>query len=198
VPFPDYPPASIKMKPVQRQLWRVLNASAITYLNLALIVGRTAQMLGIVAMDGVPLNHNGDSANATEWRDHIGVPPGGRVELIVTGPPAGESGLLVTRTVDTGQGGENDPNRALATVTGDSRAPDLASTLDPAPLPLPTTSLPWLGGVTPVRVRKLYFSEIPRLEYPTSSSNRATSRTGSSRTAPMNCTTSIFIRPTFC
>ena len=35
VPYPDYPPAAIKMKPEERQLWRVLNASAITYLNLA-------------------------------------------------------------------------------------------------------------------------------------------------------------------
>ena len=30
VPYPDYPPAVIKMKPGERQLWRVLNASAIT------------------------------------------------------------------------------------------------------------------------------------------------------------------------
>jgi FtsP/CotA-like multicopper oxidase with cupredoxin domain len=33
VPYPDYPPASLTMKPGERQLWRVLNASAITYLN---------------------------------------------------------------------------------------------------------------------------------------------------------------------
>ena len=35
VPFPDYPPAAIRMKPGERQLWRVLNAGAVTYLNLA-------------------------------------------------------------------------------------------------------------------------------------------------------------------
>ena len=34
VPYPDYPPAVIEMKPGEKQLWRVLNASAITYLNL--------------------------------------------------------------------------------------------------------------------------------------------------------------------
>ena len=33
VPYPDYPPATIEMKPGEKQLWRVLNASAITYLN---------------------------------------------------------------------------------------------------------------------------------------------------------------------
>jgi FtsP/CotA-like multicopper oxidase with cupredoxin domain len=46
VPYPDYPPASLKMKPGERQLWRVLNASAITYLNLAIVFRRAPQPLG--------------------------------------------------------------------------------------------------------------------------------------------------------
>jgi len=40
---PDCPPAFIKRKPGERQLWRVLNASAITYLNLAVLFGHTPQ-----------------------------------------------------------------------------------------------------------------------------------------------------------
>ena len=158
VPYPDYPPAVISLRPGERQLWRVLNASAITYLNLAVIFGRAAQKLGIAAIDGVPLNRNGNAANAVVWTDHIGVPPGSRVEFIVTGPPLGVPALLVTRTVDTGQGGENDPNRALA---------KLVARVDAAPLraeqaaasPAAAPSLPWIGDVPPVRVRKLYFSE---------------------------------------
>ena len=159
VPYPDYPPATLGMKPGERQLWRVLNASAITYLNLAVLFNRAAQQLGIVAIDGVPLNENGNPANAVEWRDHIGIPPGARVEFIVTGPPAGVPALLVTRTVDTGQGGENDPNRALVSLVADTAAPEPASRLSSAPEPLPRPALPWLGDVAPVRVRKLYFSE---------------------------------------
>ena len=159
VPYPDYPPASLEMKPGERQLWRVLNASAITYLNLAWLFNRAAQPLGIVAIDGVPLNENGNPANAIEWRDHIGLPPGGRVEFIVAGPPAGVPALLVTRTVDTGQGGENDPNRALVSVSADADAPEPNSRLSSSPAPIPPPSLPWLGNVAPVRVRKLYFSE---------------------------------------
>ena len=159
VPFPDYPPAQIKMKPEERQLWRVLNASAITYLNLAVLFKRAPQMLGIVALDGVPLNENGDPGEGITWANHIGVPPGGRVEFIVKGPPAGVPGLLVTRTVDTGVGGENDPNRALATIMPVPDAAEPRSMLAVSPEPLAPSALPWLGSVAPVRTRKLYFSE---------------------------------------
>ncbi len=159
VPYPDYPPAAIKMKPGERQLWRVLNASAITYLNLAVLFHRAPQQLGLVALDGVPLNENGTSGDFIGWRNHIGIPPGGRAEFIVKGPPPGVTGLLVTRTVDTGAGGENDPSRALATISPAADAPEPRSTLNASPEPLPAPRLPWLGNVTPVRTRRLYFSE---------------------------------------
>ena len=159
VPYPDYPPARIEMRPGERQLWRVLNASSVTYLNLALLFGRAPQQLGIVAIDGVPLSHGGRAEDAILWRDRIGVPPASRVEFIVDGPPAGVPGLLVTRTVDTGQGGENDPNRALAAVVASADAAEPASRLPTSPIPLDVSTLPWLGDVAPVRTRKLYFSE---------------------------------------
>jgi FtsP/CotA-like multicopper oxidase with cupredoxin domain len=161
VPYPDYPPAPITMKPGERQLWRVLNASAITYLNLAVLFNRAPQQLGLVALDGVPLNQNGKSGDLVLWQTHLGVPPGGRVEFIVKGPPAGTTGLFVTRTVDTGPGGENDPNRALATITALPTAAEPRSILASSPQPLPPPGLPWLGNVTPVRTRKLFFSEKP-------------------------------------
>jgi len=172
VPYPDYPPAMIKMKPNERQLWRVLNASAITYLNLAVLFKRAPQMLGIVAVDGVPLNEYGNAANAIEWHDHIGLPPGARVEFIVKGPPAGVPGLFVTRTVDTGQGGENDPNRALAFIIPEADAPEPRATLAASPAPLPAPTLPWLGSVAPARVRRLYFSE--KLEDPNNPNSATT------------------------
>jgi FtsP/CotA-like multicopper oxidase with cupredoxin domain len=159
VPYPDYPPATMKMKPEEKQLWRVLNASAITYLNLAVLFNRAPQPLGLVALDGVPLNENGTSGDPVDWQTHLGVPPGSRVEFIVKGPPVGVTGLLVTRSVDTGPGGENDPNRALATITASEDAPEPRSTLTASPEPLPPGQLPWLGNVTPVITRRLYFSE---------------------------------------
>ena len=159
VPYPDYPTAKIEMKPDERQLWRVLNASAITYLNLAVLFNRVPQQLGLVALDGVPLNRNGQLGDLVDWQTHLGVPPGGRVEFIVKGPPLGVTGLLVTRTVDTGPGGENDPNRALATIAATQVAPEPRSQLAALPDPLPPPRLPWLGSVAPVRTRRLYFSE---------------------------------------
>jgi len=159
VPYPDYPPASIRMKPGERQLWRVLNASAVTYLNLAVLFKRAPQQLGIVAIDGVPINSSASSAAAIAWSSHVGLAPGARVEFIVRGPPAGVPGLFVTRSVDTGQGGENDPNRALASIVAavDAAAPN--STLPAYSAPLPPPARPWLGSVSPARIRKLYFSE---------------------------------------
>jgi FtsP/CotA-like multicopper oxidase with cupredoxin domain len=160
VPYPDYPPAVIEMKPDEQQLWRVVNASGITYLNLAVLVGHQPQPLGLVAMDGVPLNHTaGLPADFVDWQTHLGVPPGARVEFIVKGPPQGVSALLVTRTVDTGPGGENDPNRALAMITASKDAPAQSVELSASPKPLAPPQLPWLGSVPPVRTRLLYFSE---------------------------------------
>jgi FtsP/CotA-like multicopper oxidase with cupredoxin domain len=159
VPYPDYPPATIEVRPGEKQLWRVLNASAITYLNLSVIFNHAPQPLGLVAMDGVPMNQNDSLKDSVDTQTHIGLPPGARVEFIVTGPSAGENALLVTRTVDTGPGGENDPNRMLAKIVASERAPESRSKLESSPEPLPPASEAWLGAALPVRVRHLYFSE---------------------------------------
>jgi FtsP/CotA-like multicopper oxidase with cupredoxin domain len=159
VPYPDYPPAVIEMKPGEQQLWRVLNASAITYLNLEVLMQRTPQRLGIVAIDGVPMTREDAAGEQVNWQTHIALPPGARVEFIVTGPAQGWSGLLVTRAVDTGPGGENDPNRMLAKIVASANAAEPRSRLSSSPAPLPAATEPWLGDVAPVRVRRLYFSE---------------------------------------
>ena len=161
VPYPDYTPATIQMKPGERQLWRVLNASAITYLNLEVLFGRTPQQLGLVAMDGVPIGYGVDQGTAApiNWQSHLGIPPGARVEFVVQGPPDGSPGLLVTRTVDTGPGGENDTNRMLANIVATPDAPEPRSKLQNSPTALPAPREEWIGNVAPARVRHLYFSE---------------------------------------
>ena len=165
VPYPDYPRASISVKPGERQLWRVLNASSVTYLNLTALYKRGSRFrpewIGVAAIDGVPLSVSGRLGHTISWRDSIVVSPGSRVEFILTAPPAGVPAMLVTRTVNTGQAGENDPNRALVSIiaTADAAAP--RSSLPKSTVPPSAQSLPWLGDATPVRLRKLYFTEDP-------------------------------------
>ena len=163
VTYPSYQPALISMRPGERQLWRVLNATSVTYLNLTVLVKRgpkfRAQWMGVVAIDGVPINANGSPVHGTEWLQNIVVAPGARVEFIMVGPPAGAPAMLVTRWVDTGETGENDPNRPLVSITAATDAPEPRSILSTTPQPLPPPARPWIGSVQPARTRKLYFSE---------------------------------------
>ena len=65
VPYPDYPAAVITMKPGEKQLWRVLNASAITYLNLEVLFNRAPQKLGLVALE-----RRAAQSKWRRWRRH--------------------------------------------------------------------------------------------------------------------------------
>ncbi len=170
VPFPNYQPARILIRPSQKEFWRVLNASAITYLDLQLLVDNVAQPVGVVALDGIPIDEDSSAPgmhavadkNRVLWESHVSLPPAGRAEFIFNGLPAGAHASLVTRTVDTGPAGENDPTRPLATITVSTAAPEPTSALAVSPSPLPHLALAWLGDVKPVRTRRLYFSEVPQ------------------------------------
>lgn len=161
VSFPEYKPAVLQMKPLERQLWRVVNASAITYLNLQVMYNDLPQQIEIVAMDGVPLDENGLGGPGVVFENHIGLPPGGRAEFIVKGPPAGANAVLLTRSVNTGPAGENDPVRPLARVVASPDAPEPPTSLPADTTPLPPPAYPWVANVTPVRTRRLYFTEQP-------------------------------------
>jgi FtsP/CotA-like multicopper oxidase with cupredoxin domain len=158
VPYPNYEPAIIRMKPRERQLWRVLNASAITYLNLQILFNGVPQWMAVVGLDGVPLNYNGRGGGGVAWQTHVGLAPGDRAEFVFTAPSEGIA-ALETLSVDTGSGGENDPVRPLASIVVSGDAPEPRMRLATSPEPMPRPSLPWLGDVPPVRTRKLYFSE---------------------------------------
>jgi FtsP/CotA-like multicopper oxidase with cupredoxin domain len=161
VPYPDYPPSTIEIKPSERQLWRVLNASAVTYLDLQVLVDDLPQSVGVVSLDGVPITENGMARDRILWVDHVFLPPSGRAEWIFKGVPEGAHARLITRSVDTGPAGENDPVRPLADIVASDHAPEPRSRLAASPAPLPPSDSVWLGDVQPVRVRKLYFSEKP-------------------------------------
>ncbi len=99
----------IEIAPGERQFWRVVNASADRYLDLQL----DGQPLEIVALDGMPLAYH-DPKHPTRVADHLLISPAGRLEAIVTGPPAGTDRVLRTLCVDTGPVGDPNPEMVLA------------------------------------------------------------------------------------
>lgn len=177
LPYPKYPPAIIKMKPLQPQFWRVLNASADTYVDLAVEFGGKRQALGIVALDGVPL-HYGEPGAATyaPQQTHIFLPPASRAEFIINGPPAGVSGHFVTNYVFRGASDDDKPVATKSATQPGLRVGlddvDAARPLaliepaegDPTPAIRKATLVPnpppaSLSSVRPIRKRTLYFSE---------------------------------------
>jgi FtsP/CotA-like multicopper oxidase with cupredoxin domain len=162
VAFPDYQPAVIRMKPSEKQFWRVLNASAITYVDVQVLYSERVQPLELIALDGVSLNHERPTTQFDRWRSHILLPPAGRAEFIITGPAAGINAKLVTRSVDTGPVGDNDPVRPLAEIKVDAEAPEPRSILSNTKVQTSTKGYIPLRDVKPVRTRRLYFSEKPQ------------------------------------
>ena len=101
----------IDMAPGERQFWRIVNASPDRYADLQLDSGP----LDVVALDGMPLAYH-DPSMRTRSMSHVLVPPAGRVEAIVTGPPANSHAVLRTRCFDTGPDGDSNPAMILADI----------------------------------------------------------------------------------
>jgi suppressor of ftsI len=99
----------IEIAPGERQFWRVVNASADRYLDLQL----DGEPFEIVGLDGMPLAYH-DPKHPTRTTNRVLLAPAGRVEAIVTGPPAGTHGALRTLCVDTGPAGDPNPGMVLA------------------------------------------------------------------------------------
>jgi FtsP/CotA-like multicopper oxidase with cupredoxin domain len=161
VAFPDYTQATITVKPGEYELWRVVNAAAVTYLDLQIVQGGVPQAMGLVSLDGVPITKNGAIPNRILWQGHMLIAPGGRISFVYRTPPAGTQATLITARVDTGPAGENDPIRPLATIISRAGAPEPPSTLPAVSSPFAAAKSTWLGDVKPMRERKLYFSEQP-------------------------------------
>jgi FtsP/CotA-like multicopper oxidase with cupredoxin domain len=99
----------------ERQFWRVVNASADRYVDLQL----EGQAFEIVAMDGMPIARH-DPDHRTRTADHVSLPPAGRLEAIVTGPPTGAPRRLISHCVDTGPDGDPNPAMVLADIVSRS------------------------------------------------------------------------------
>jgi FtsP/CotA-like multicopper oxidase with cupredoxin domain len=174
IAYPKYVPVVIPMRPNEKQFWRVVNASADTFLDLQLRYDDKPQPLQVVALDGVPVNsQDGSGQGKIVVATDIPLSPAARAEFIVTGPaPAVHNATLLTLKVDTGPVGDNDPQRPVAVIETSPGAP-------PAPMVIAATP----GSPNPQRFaglatapvnarRKLYFSEGPaNASEPDSSTN---------------------------
>jgi len=107
----------IAIAPGERQFWRLVNASADRYLDLQL----DGQTFEIVAMDGMPIALH-DPSHRTRIVDHVLLPPAGRLEAVVTGPPNGAPRRLISRCVNTGPDGDPNPAMVLADIVPRSMA----------------------------------------------------------------------------
>jgi FtsP/CotA-like multicopper oxidase with cupredoxin domain len=95
----------------ERQFWRIVNASPDLYADLELDSGS----FEVVALDGMPLGYH-DPSIRTRSMNHVLLPPAGRVEMIVTGPPANTNTVLRSRFFDTGPDGDSNPAMVLADI----------------------------------------------------------------------------------
>jgi FtsP/CotA-like multicopper oxidase with cupredoxin domain len=121
---PDSELLSKTMRPGQRQIFRLVNAAADSFIAPKLVLSRngveTVQKLEVFARDGVGL---ADSQGNRRFglfdvaKTKFIVPPASRVEFVVHAPPVGAKLYLQSDQVDPGCGGNAYPARRLLKIT---------------------------------------------------------------------------------
>ena len=161
IPYPDYPPAVITTRPREKQFWRVVNAAAGTILDLELRYDGVPQVLRVVGLDGVPTgSQDGTRRGKLIDRQHLLVPPAGRVEFIVTGPGKNiRKAELVTRKVNTGPEGDSDPARPLAQIVATDSAMSATVHATATTSSVHAQRFEGLATASVTAKRRLYFSE---------------------------------------
>ena len=124
--YPNFVPGNIRIRPGERQFWRVSNSCADTVLDLQVVYDGVPQVIQIVGLDGVPTgSQDGTSTGTLVPVTDVRVPPASRVEFIVNGPALSvQNAIFQTLFVNTGPAGDNDPQRTLFTITPDFNAPE--------------------------------------------------------------------------
>jgi suppressor of ftsI len=126
----------IDIAPRERQFWRIVNASPDRYADLEV----DSVSLDVVALDGMPLAYHNPAVRKRPM-SHVLVPPAGRVEAIVTGPPADSHAALRTRCFDTGADGDSNPAMILADIVS-AKPPNLKTRPGPGGAPVYITFPP--------------------------------------------------------
>jgi FtsP/CotA-like multicopper oxidase with cupredoxin domain len=95
--------------PGEQQFWRVVNASTQAFLDLQVLSDDVPQNLELIAIDAVPVTND-------PYVTDIAIPPAGRAEFVMTGPPEGSSNLFVNLGYDTGPVGNTNFPQVLANI----------------------------------------------------------------------------------
>jgi len=171
-PPPDDKVPVKAMAPGERQLWRLVNASANTYVSPELVLSENGQTrvlpLEIVALDGAPVHDDAGNRRFLLWdtsKRPLLLATANRVEFMVHAPPPGGTLYLDSRQVNGGCAGDGMPARRLlrAVATGEPRpgAPPPSNDADLLPSKSDTGDTHLLDGEPAVK-RVLAFTEYPR------------------------------------
>jgi FtsP/CotA-like multicopper oxidase with cupredoxin domain len=98
----------IRMRPGEKQFWRVANATIQDFMPLQVQIDGKPEQLQLIALDGYPLAKS-------RFEDTILVPPGGRAEFIVQAPEGGQP-VFLTQAYSTGPTGNPDLYQILANI----------------------------------------------------------------------------------
>jgi FtsP/CotA-like multicopper oxidase with cupredoxin domain len=116
ITLPESIPPVLRIHPSEKQLWRIVNAGADAILLLKLQYDGVTVPFDVVAVDGDIVLHMNE---ITEFL----MPPGKRVQIVVTGPSLDvQRAVLTTQYVWTGNDGDLDPTRDLLLLIPDVNA----------------------------------------------------------------------------
>jgi FtsP/CotA-like multicopper oxidase with cupredoxin domain len=153
--YPGSPSPIVRMKPNEKQFWRIANATIQDFMPLQVQFDGVPQKLQLIALDGYPLTK-------PRFQDTILVPPAGRAEFIVQAPPKGPAAILTTKFYSTGPTGNPDLAQRLASIDvygGADETRTAGSAGLESSMPLRSIKFSGLSALKPTAQRKLYFSE---------------------------------------
>jgi FtsP/CotA-like multicopper oxidase with cupredoxin domain len=166
IPYPTFTPAVIPMRRGESQFWRVVNSTADTILDLQVQYDGVPQPLQVIGLDGVPVgSQDGTGRGKSFTATDILLATAARAEFIVTAPgPGVKNATFLTLNIDTGPGGDNDPQRPIGVISADrheSAAARAAARTVPAVSGPPNRQrFAGLSEAHPTVNRNLYFSEV--------------------------------------
>jgi FtsP/CotA-like multicopper oxidase with cupredoxin domain len=145
--------------PGEQQFWRVLNASTQAFLDLQVLYNDVPQSLELISVDAVPVSND-------PFVTDIAIPPAGRAEFIMTGPPENTYAIFVNQGYNTGPVGNPNAAEVLANIISSADASKrklhvpakrrISAVKAPA---RPRLRFANLANATVTATRNLYFSE---------------------------------------